>query len=169
VTTPLGTRYQQSTESARFAPPWTAVAARTADRWNAMLVIPLKVLRRPNAAVQTWRFDFIRRVTALNVNESWAYDPTMNDQGGGVGNFPSAGDARFWPKLTRIRLAGAPARGPPRAEVYGLVSAGEDRRRFAAADGTFVTTGERHAGRFSRRAQTFSAPSRSTASTRRRT
>jgi hypothetical protein len=146
MTTPLGTRYQQSTESARFAPPWTAVAARNADGWSAMMVIPLKVLRRPSAAVQTWRFDFIRRVAALNVNESWAYDPTMNDQGGGVGNFPQASDARFWPKLTGIRIAGAPARRPPRAEVYGLASAGEDRRRFSAADGTFVTTGERHAG-----------------------
>ena len=40
MTTPRGTRYQQSTESARFAPPWTAVAARTADGWSAMLVIP---------------------------------------------------------------------------------------------------------------------------------
>ncbi len=38
---PLGTRWQQSSESVRFAPPWTAVAARTAEGWNAMLVIPV--------------------------------------------------------------------------------------------------------------------------------
>jgi hypothetical protein len=146
MTTPRGTRYQQSTESARFAPPWTAVAARTDDGWSAMLVIPVKVLRRPNAAVQTWRFDFVRRIAALNVNESWAYDATMNDGGGGVGGFPQAGDARFWPQLTGVKIAAAQTRRPPRFEVYGLASAGEDRRRFQAADGNFVVTGGRHAG-----------------------
>ncbi|MBV8369876.1 MAG: hypothetical protein JO036_13260 [Candidatus Eremiobacteraeota bacterium] len=146
ITTPLGTRYQQSTESARFAPPWTAVAKRTADGWNAMMVIPLKVLRRPSATVQTWRFNFIRRIAALNLNESWAYDPTMNDNGGGINSFPQAGDARFWPKLTGLRLVAAQARRPPRAEVYALASAGEDHRRFQAADGNFVQTGARHLG-----------------------
>jgi hypothetical protein len=146
MTTPRGTRYQQSTESARFAPPWTAVAARTADGWSAMLVIPIKVLRRPSAPVQTWRFDFVRRIAALNVNESWAYDATMNDGGGGIGGFPQPGDARFWPQLTGVKLAAAQGRRPPRFEVYGLASAGEDRRRFQAADGNFIVTGERHAG-----------------------
>ncbi|HEY0614745.1 MAG TPA: hypothetical protein VGC96_08890, partial [Candidatus Elarobacter sp.] len=93
MTTPRGTRYQQSTESARFAPPWAAVARVTGDTWSAMMVIPLKVLRRPSGSVQTWRFDFIRRIAALNVNESWAYDATMSDGGGGVNGFPQAGDA----------------------------------------------------------------------------
>ena len=128
MTTPRGTRYQQSTESARFAPPWTAVAARTVDGWSAMLVIPIKVLRRPSAPVQTWRFDFVRRIAALNVNESWAYDATMNDGGGGIGGFPQPGDARFWPQLTGVKLAAAQGRRPPRFEVYGLASAGEDRQ-----------------------------------------
>jgi len=144
LATPRGTRYQQSTESARFAPPWTAVAARTADGWSAMLVIPIKVLRRPSAPVQTWRFDFVRRIAALNVNESWAYDATMNDGGGGA--FPQAGDARFWPQLTGLKLAAGQKRRPPRFEVYGLASAGMDRQRFQAADGNFVVTGARHAG-----------------------
>jgi hypothetical protein len=146
MTTPRGTRYQQSTESARFAPPWTAVAKTTPEGWNAMLVIPLRVLRRPSGAAQAWRFDFIRRVAALNVNESWAYDPTMSDGGGGINGFPQAGDARFWPRLTELKIAGAPARRPPRAEIYGLATAGLDRRRFQQADGNFVETGGRHAG-----------------------
>jgi hypothetical protein len=146
MTTPRGTRYQQSTESARFAPPWTAVAQISGDTWSAMMVIPLKVLRRPSSSVQTWRFDFIRRIAALNLNESWAYDATMNDGGGGVNGFPQAGDARFWPRLTGLKIAGAPARRPPRAEIYGLASAGEDRRRFQLANGNFVDTGARHAG-----------------------
>ena len=146
MTTPRGTRFQQSTESARFAPPWTSVAAQQGGGWSAMMVIPLKVLRRPSGSVQTWRFDFIRRIAALNVNESWAYDATMNDGGGGTAGFPQAGDARFWPKLTDLKIAGAPARGRPRAEIYALGSAGEDRRRFQQADGNFVQTGGRHMG-----------------------
>jgi hypothetical protein len=146
MTTPLGTRYQQSTESVRFAPPWTAVAARSGSGWSAMMVIPLRVLRRPSGSVQTWRFDYIRRIAALNVNESWAYDSTMNDGGGGTGGFPQAGDARFWPRLTDLKIAGGPARRPPRAEVYGLAAAGEDRRRFQQADGNFVQTGTRSVG-----------------------
>jgi hypothetical protein len=146
MTTPRGTRFQQSTESSRFAPPWTAVAAQQGAGWSAMMVIPLKVLRRPSGSVQTWRFDFIRRIAALNVNESWAYDATMSDGGGGTGGFPQAGDARFWPKLTDLKIAGAPARGRPRAEIYALGSAGEDRRRFQQADGNFVQTGGRHLG-----------------------
>jgi hypothetical protein len=146
MTNPMGTRWQQSSESARFAPPWSAVAARTADGWNAMLVVPLSALRRPAGAVQNWRFDFVRRVAALNLNESWAYDATMNDGGGGVSSFPNSSDARFWPKLTDLRFSGAPARRPPRAEVYGLAGAGADRTRFQAADGNFVVNGGRHGG-----------------------
>ena len=146
MATPRGTRYQQSTESARFAPPWSAVAKQNTDGWSAMLVIPLRVLRRPSGAVQSWRFNFIRRIASLNVNESWAYDATMNDGGGGTGGFPQAGDARFWPRLTDLKIAGAPARRPPRAEVYGLASAGEDRRRFQQALGNFADTGARHVG-----------------------
>ena len=138
MTTPRGTRYQQSTESVRFAPPWSAVAQQNGDGWSAMLVIPLRVLRRPSGAVQSWRFDFIRRIAALNVNESWAYDATMNDGGGGTGGFPQPADARFWPRLTDLKIAGAPARRPPRAEFYGLASGGEDRRRFQAALGNHV-------------------------------
>lgn len=146
MTNPMGTRWQQSSESARFAPPWNAVAARTTEGWNAMLVVPLSALRRPAGAVQSWRFDFVRRVAALNVNESWAYDPVMNDGGGGVGGFPNSGDARFWPRLTDLRFSGTPGRRPPRAEIYGLAGAGQDRQRFQAADGNFVVTGARHAG-----------------------
>jgi len=147
MTTPRGTRYQQSSESTRFAPPWTAVAAPTATGWTAMMVIPLAVLRTPSTPVQSWRFNFIRRVAAANENETWAYDPVMNDGGGGTAGFPLFTDARFWPHLTGLHVKPQVAkRRPPRAEVYALSSAGEDRRRFADALGNFVETGTRFAG-----------------------
>ncbi len=147
MTTPRGTRYQQALESARYAPPWSAVAARDASGWSAMLVIPLAVLRTSGQPVQNWRFNFIRRVAAQNVNESWAYDPTMTDGGGGTGSFPQFNDARFWPRLTGLAIKGKLAKHrAPRAEIYALANAGADRRRFQTADGGFVETGTRGFG-----------------------
>ena len=147
MTTPRGTRYQQSSESSRYAPPWEAVAAQTPAGWNAMMVIPLSALRTPATPVQSWRFNFIRRIAAANENETWAYDPIMNDGGGGTNGFPVFGDARFWPHLTDLHVKPQVARRrPPRAEIYGLASAGDDRRRFADALGNFVQTGQRFTG-----------------------
>ena len=142
-TTPLGTRYQQATESARYAPPWTATAARTATGWSAMLVIPLKVVRQ--AGLKQWRFDFIRHIAAVNENQSWAYDAQMND-GGGNGGFPQSGDVRFWPRLTDIILARSAAKRKPALELYGLTSAGSDRREFAQSSGAFSPVDVRHTG-----------------------
>ncbi len=146
MTTPRGTRYQQSSESSRYAPPWTAVTARTANGWNAMFVIPLKVLRTPSSPSQTWRVNVVRRIAARDVNETWAYDPIMNDGGGGTNNFPLFSDARYWPRLTGLRLATTASHRQPRAELYTLASGGGDRGKFQAADGSFVSSGARHAG-----------------------
>ncbi|MBV9438961.1 MAG: hypothetical protein JOZ24_03100, partial [Candidatus Eremiobacteraeota bacterium] len=145
MTTPRATRYQIASESARYAPPWTALTKQTPEGWNALLVIPLSALRTSGTSVQTWRFDFIRRIAALNVNESWAYDPLMNDAGGSTTNWPAFADARYWPQLTGLQFGGL-ARHKPRAEFYVLGAAGGDRSRFQAADGSFVVTGTRPAG-----------------------
>ncbi|MDB5042914.1 MAG: hypothetical protein JWN27_3640 [Candidatus Eremiobacteraeota bacterium] len=147
MTTPRGTRYQQASESARYAPPWTAVATQTASGWSAMMVIPLSVLRTPSTAVQSWRFNFIRRCAAANENESWAYDPVMTDGGGGTNSFPQFADARFWPHLTELHVRPQVAkRRPPRAELYALTSVGDERRRFQDALGNFNATGARNMG-----------------------
>lgn len=142
-TTPLGTRYQQATESTRYAPPWQATAARTATGWNAMLVIPLSVVR--GSSLRQWRFDFIRHIATANENQSWAYDAQMND-GGGNGGFPNSGDVRFWPRLTDITLARSAAKRKPALELYGLASGGSDRRQFAQANGGFLPVDVRHTG-----------------------
>ena len=142
-TTPLGTRYQQATESTRYAPPWQATAARTATGWNAMLVIPLSVVR--GSSLRQWRFDFIRHIATANENLSWAYDAQMND-GGGNGGFPNSGDVRFWPRLTDITLARSAAKRKPALELYGLASGGSDRRQFAQANGGFLPVDVRHTG-----------------------
>lgn len=137
--TPAGVRYQQSSESSRYAPSWKASARVAAGDWDALLVIPLDVLRAQAGGV--WRFNLIRHVAALNDNESWAYGPAMD---AGTGAWPVFEDARFWPVLR-----GAPGRvalPKPRAELYGLAGAGPQRDQYRLGDGSFGRQSARDAG-----------------------
>ncbi len=143
MTTPRGVRYQQSSESARYNPAWTALAKSGNGKWLAELVIPLKVFRT-QGGVQRWRFNIVRRIAVLNDNQSWAYDPIMNDGTGG--GFPFFTDSRFWPYLSGVKTAAAAARPKPRAEIYGLVGAGPDRTQTLLADQDFEPLGFRYAG-----------------------
>ncbi len=139
--TPAGVRYQQSAESTRYNPIWTAFARRTADSWDATLVIPIKTMRTPNARLQTWRFNLVRHIAAVNENETWAYDALMND-----GSFPATSDARFWPYLQGVVVTGRTSKPKPRAELYALASAGHDRNLYQQASGLFEPQGTRHVG-----------------------
>lgn len=137
-TTPRGTRYQQASESTRYNPVWNATARVDKGAWVAVLTIPLNVLHRSGAASQTWRFNFVRGVAATGEHYTWAFDGTMQDAA--VPQWPSFGDAQFWPRLSGIQLsgfAGGRFRDRARADVYGLGSAGADRKLFAQANGTF--------------------------------
>lgn len=140
-TTPLGIRYQQSVESSKFAPQWTAVAGRSGGDWDALIILPIKILRTPNAHVQRWRFNLIRHIAASNENQTWAYDPQMND-----GNFPSFGDGRYWPYLENVTVVGTATKPKPRAEIFALQSSGRDRNSYQQASGAFAPQGTRHLG-----------------------
>jgi hypothetical protein len=143
-TTPRAVRYQQASESARYAPPWEAQAAVTGSTWTAMLTIPLADLRAAGGSPRTWRFNFIRGVAGVAEHYTWAYDGLMQD--GQPPNWPGFSDARFWPALTGIVLASAAARPRPRAEIYGLESIGRDRKLFAQPNNTFATENVRNYG-----------------------
>lgn len=129
IATPRGVRYQKSSESQRFSPLWTARAAVDGTAWMAELVIPLKNLRAQSTPVQTWRFNFSRHFAADQRFYTWAYDPQMF----------GFDDTTYWPSLTDIRISQTAARPQPRAELYGLASAGSDRNLFAQASGAFAT------------------------------
>ncbi len=124
--TPRGVRYQQASESARYFPRWSASAARGERGWSAYFTIPLNVLRTQSAPVQTWRFNFVRHLGAVNENYSWAYDPLMTDNG----NWPNFSDARFWPELRAVQVDQRAVRPPGHADLYGLGTLGADRRAF---------------------------------------
>jgi hypothetical protein len=144
-TTPNGTRYEQANSNTRFRPEWTANAARTADGWNAVMVIPLDVLRIPKTGVQTWRFQFIRSIAARGEHYVWAFNGIMLDAP--TGTWPPFTDARFWPAGTGVRIASTRAARPkPRADVYGLESVGRDRDIFEQADQQFLPENVRNVG-----------------------
>ena len=141
--TPAGVRYQSSIESARYNPQWRAFAKVAGGNWNALLVIPLKVLRTGSGSLQKWRFNIVRHIAATNENETWAYDPLMSDAGGG---FPQLSDARYWPYLDGIHVGGTAVKPKPRAEIYALDSLGHDRSQYQQATGVFAPEGTRHIG-----------------------
>jgi len=143
-TTPRGVRYQQASESNRFAPPWQAKAAIEGQSWTAMLVIPLKDLRAAGGKSRTWLFNFIRICAATGEHYSWAYDGLMQD--GQPPNWPIFTDARWWPSLTAMDIASTGARPQPRAELYGLESVGRDRDQFLQADNSFKQQAVRNYG-----------------------
>jgi hypothetical protein len=144
-TTPRGTRYQQASENARYAPAWNAAAAVEGDGWDAVLEIPLAALRL-HPGPQHWRINFVRQLAATGEHLTWAFDGIMND--GPIGNgWPNFLDQRFWPSLAPFVLAkvGSTAR-TPRADIYALGSAGSDHAQFQQADQSFRTEHPRTLG-----------------------
>ncbi|HZT12040.1 MAG TPA: hypothetical protein VFA29_04530 [Candidatus Baltobacteraceae bacterium] len=136
-TTPGGVRYQQSLENVRYSARWESAARVDGPSWNAVLIVPLDVMRIPPGSHRTWRINFIRSIAALGEHYTWAYDGLMLDAPAGQG-WPAFGDARFWPSIALDRLrAPDPFRLKPRVEIYGLASAGGDRSQFQLANGTF--------------------------------
>jgi hypothetical protein len=125
--TPRGIRYQDSSESVRYNPPWQAAAKIDGVGWTAELVIPLKDLRASSSS-KTWLFNFERRIAATDDVYTWAFDSQMS----GTGN------AQFWPTLADVQLPHAATRPKPRADIYGLESAGPERRTFQQAFGSFA-------------------------------
>ena len=141
-TTPRGVRYQQASESTRYDPPWQAYAQVEGNAWNAVMVIPLKVLRASGG--HDWRFTFIRGVAAVGEHYSWAFDGLLFDAQ--PPTYPVFTDARFWPALTGLQIHTRAARPQPRAELYGLESLGRDRTQFQQANGAFAPQSVRNYG-----------------------
>ncbi len=144
--TPRGTRYQQANETARYHPQWQAAAKVIGSTWNAVMIIPLRALRIHAAPEQSWRFNFVRQISALGEHYTWAFDGLMQDEPSA--QWPDFRDARYWPTLSGVKVGGAAggARARPHVEFYALASAGGDRNRFAQPDGSFRPETARNVG-----------------------
>jgi hypothetical protein len=143
-TTPRGVHYQQANENSRFRPRWSAAAAIGNGSWSAMMIIPLNVLRVPRGGKQTWRFEFFRGIAARGEHVSWVWDPIMQDAPSGT--WPTFADTRFWAAGMLDLSASAATRPKPRADVYGLGSAGVDRNLVQQSNGTFLPMNTRSYG-----------------------
>lgn len=144
-TTPRGTRYEQANENSRYQPQWEAAAERTADGWNAVLVIPLNVLRIAKSGSQTWRIQFVRGIASNGEHYVWAFNGLMQDAP--QGQWPAFRDARFWASGTGIVVARTSAsRAQPRADLYGLESVGRDRDLFQQPNQAFAPESVRYYG-----------------------
>ncbi|MBV9268066.1 MAG: hypothetical protein JO061_18000, partial [Acidobacteriaceae bacterium] len=144
-TTPAGVRYQAASENARYLPQWTSSARATADGWEAILVVPLSTMRLHSGERQSWRMNFVRGVAGTAEHYSWAWDGRMTDAVGSA--WPVFTDAQYWPNVqVAISSKTAAVRAKPHAEIFGLVSAGGDRRLFQQANGTFLVEPARPVG-----------------------
>ncbi|HTX58458.1 MAG TPA: hypothetical protein VMH02_02190 [Verrucomicrobiae bacterium] len=143
--TPRGVRYEQATENVRYRPRWEAAGRIAGGSWRAVFIIPLDVLRVPHAGKQGWRLQFVRGIAVRAEHLAWAWSPLMSDAGAGV--WPTFADTRFWALGSAIDLAASAAGRPkPRADIYALESAGEQRNYFQQANGTFLPMNVRQIG-----------------------
>ena len=131
--TPRGVRYQQSTESAVYKPAWQAAAKTDGTTWTVMMIIPLKNLR---GSPGSWRINFVRHLSSLEEDLTWAYDRQM---GGWQ-------DSTFWPTVTGLDFKASSGRPRPYANVFGLASAGANRNSFPQLNGTAGPSHAPHLG-----------------------
>jgi hypothetical protein len=139
--TPIGTRFQQASENARYQPQWQGSARIASGEWTAMMIIPLDVLRLPPADVQTWRVNFVRFVARDVEKLTWGYNGQMD-----TGNFPSLADARYWPSAREIHIARHTFRPRPSVAAYVLGSGGQGRSQFVSPEGASFTQNPRTTG-----------------------
>jgi hypothetical protein len=125
---PRGVHDESSSENARYAPDWKSITTILPNGdWNLVMVIPLKVVRAKGGDKQSWRFDIERFVAGSNDEYTWAYDETMQSISGYT----------YWPYLDGIAIATQASRPKPRADIYGLATAGADRGVFQNGIGNF--------------------------------
>jgi hypothetical protein len=147
TSTPLGIRYEFSSESSRYQPPWKTVTSRSADGYRVMMTIPIADMRVGNGKSQRWRINFSRYVAAHGDLLTWAYD-------GGSSSYCSNNsygstiycDSTRWPILTGIDLSGVAKAPPPYADAYVLGSAGRDRGVFETTPQNFTNQAARNFG-----------------------
>lgn len=134
---PKGVRDEYDSENSRFAPEWQAVTKILPDgSWNAVMIIPLSVIRAQSAAKQDWQVDVVRFVAHDNEEYTWAYDDTMQN----------VGSSQYWPHMVGIAIPAQSSRPRPHADFYTLGNAGSDRGVFQNGVGNFQDTKVRPLG-----------------------
>lgn len=111
IATPIGTRYQYSSENNVYEPDWSAVGKLVPGGYVVTMKIPLAVMHGTGSGA--WRVQFARVVQATNDDIVWSYGPPQQNHN----DVNYAAPAQGLPLL-------AAHRPKPRAGVYTLGQAG---------------------------------------------
>jgi uncharacterized protein DUF5916 len=84
-----GLRYDDTELSLDWDENWEAYTHRTSDGWEAIFVIPLRILRFRRAPAQDWGFQVRRYLSGRQEIDEWAYIP--RDAGGEVSRYGTVG------------------------------------------------------------------------------
>jgi hypothetical protein len=131
--TPRGVRYQQSNEASSYDPTWSTRTSQHENDWQAILRIPLSVIRSGATGTSQWRVNFFRYIAQSNETYSWAYDSTMTDSG-----WPHFEDSRFWPAASSAHVTTTPRVQRVTGLAYVLGSMGSDADTFLMPNGTMI-------------------------------
>jgi Carbohydrate family 9 binding domain-like len=133
---PRGVSSETSSENARYAPSWRAIARISDGSYNVMMEIPLAVLRAQSGVSATWRINFERYIAESNDDYTWAFEPAQT----------AVSNPQNWPRFTGIRISSAATRPKPHADAYALDSAGSQHNVFQNGIGQFEPTSPRVVG-----------------------
>ena len=111
ISTPLGTRYQYSSENLSYEPTWDAVGKISQREWFVTMRIPLSVMR--GASQKGWLIQLTRYEPTTGSLYGWSGGPTWN----GTTDTNYARPLLGMPALASVRAK-------PRIGVYGLGSTG---------------------------------------------
>jgi hypothetical protein len=107
--TPIGTRYESSSENTSYSPVWQARGATHDGGYTVTMKIPLNVIRGAHAG--PWKVEFARLIHATGEQQIWSYQT----------NQTQADDIARAGTMTMPALAGGSAERPkPRLALYGL-------------------------------------------------
>lgn len=109
IATPLGTRYQYSTENTAYEPTWDAAGHMQAGSYTVTMRIPLSIMR--GARKSAWLVNFTRFEATTGSVYAWSGGP----------EFQGTTDANFGRPLIGLPES-ASARPKPRVGLYGLAS-----------------------------------------------
>lgn len=107
VSTPIGTRYQVSSENSNYDPAWDAAAKTLPGEYIVVMRIPLNVMRGAHA--DTWLVQFSRWEPTTGSLYLWSGGPNVN----------GTSDSNYARPLRKMP-ASAGARPKPRIALYGL-------------------------------------------------
>lgn len=110
---PIGTRFATSSQSATYAPDFTAVAHIEGDSYTVTMHVPFSILRINGKG--SWRIQFGRTVVLSREHFEWAHSPQQT----AVDDVIRAGYAPEV-QVATAAAAAAPRLPSPSLQVYGL-------------------------------------------------